>query len=405
MKTTVRTINIILLIVCFNPVFGQTNLIIPNKGIEGISIVIDSSKISDVIEIYGTDYTLTEKTLMTYYQYDKIGLTFQIDPYDKNQIIRSISVQSPFKARTLNGIFLNESTMKDVWNKYNEKGCFTSNSYAWHSQNGISFYIKKEPNDKGYNTSEKIYKIEINNNGNFGFSSRINFEFNDEPVQEKLNSLIEILESDNFNFDRLEEFWNKEKLSEKKSYGLVKRNVFSRQLENNLTQENIAIRIVGSSYDLNIIKINNDLAYLKLIDDKEQKTVIERIEIPQLEKLDLNIYTYGTFCGIAGTPPDKCQEMLGLVREKKYNELKVWLKSINPEVATYGYIGLEFLNQSGIEIAQTELEQMNKLRKSDIQLNTCQGCIFGVSEKISNVLTKDNLKQIYHLFEQGGWLK
>ena len=405
MKTTVRTINIILLIVCFNPVFGQTNLIIPNKGIEGISIVIDSSKISDVIEIYGTDYTLTEKTLMTYYQYDKIGLTFQIDPYDKNQIIRSISVQSPFKARTLNGIFLNESTMKDVWNKYNEKGCFTSNSYAWHSQNGISFYIKKEPNDKGYNTSEKIYKIDINNNGNFGFSSRINFEFNDEPVQEKLNRLIEILESDNFNFDRLEEFWNKEKPSEKKPYGLVKRNVFSRQLENNLIQENITIRIVGSSYDLNIIKINNDLAYLKLIDDKEQKTVIERIENPQLEKLDLNVYTYGTFCSIAGTPPDKCQEMRGFVREKKYNELKVWLKSINPEVATYGYIGLEFLNQSGIEIAQTELEQMNKLRKSDIQLNTCQGCIFGVSEKISNVLTKDNLKQIYHLFEQGGWLK
>ena len=57
MKTTFRTINVIFLIVCFIPVFGQTNLIIPNKGIEGISIVIDSSKISDVIEIYGTDYT------------------------------------------------------------------------------------------------------------------------------------------------------------------------------------------------------------------------------------------------------------------------------------------------------------------------------------------------------------
>ena len=55
MKMTFRTINIILFILCFNPIFGQTNVLIPNKGIEEISIVIDSSTISDVIEIYGTD--------------------------------------------------------------------------------------------------------------------------------------------------------------------------------------------------------------------------------------------------------------------------------------------------------------------------------------------------------------
>ena len=145
---SIRTINIILLVICFNSVFGQTNLIIPNKGIEGISIVIDSSKISDVIEIFGTDYTLTEKTLITNYQYDKLGLTFQIDPYDKNQIVRTISVESPFKAKTENGIILNESTMNDVWNTFNDKGCFTSKSYAWNTQKGISFYIKKDPNEK-----------------------------------------------------------------------------------------------------------------------------------------------------------------------------------------------------------------------------------------------------------------
>ena len=91
MKMTFRTINIILFILCFNPIFGQTNVLIPNKGIEEISIVIDSSTISDVIEIYGTDYTLSEKTLITDYRFDKIGLTFQIDPYDKNKIVRSIS--------------------------------------------------------------------------------------------------------------------------------------------------------------------------------------------------------------------------------------------------------------------------------------------------------------------------
>lgn len=401
----IRTINIILLILCFNPIFGQTNLIIPNKGIEGVSVVIDSSKISDVIEIYGTDYTISEKTLITNYRFDKIGLTFQIDPYDKNRIVRSISVELPFKAKTKNGIVLNESIMKDVWNVYNDKGCFTSKSYAWHSQNGISFYIKKDPNKKGYDSNEKIYKIEINNDRDFGISSRINFEFNAEPIQKKLNSLVAILKSDNFDFERLEKFWTKENTPEKEPYGLEKRVVFKRQIEHNLTQENIEIRIVGSSYDLNIIKFNNDLAYLKLTDNKEQKTLIERIENPQLENTDLDIYTYGTFCGIAGTPPDKCQEMLELVRKKNYNKLANWLKSINPEIATYGYIGLEFLKNNGTEIAQPESERMKKVSESDIQLNTCQGCIFGVTEKIKDVLTNKNLKQIYRSFEQSGWLK
>lgn len=405
MKMTFRTINIILFILCFNPIFGQTNVLIPNKGIEGISIVIDSSKISDVIKIYGTDYTLSEKTLIKNYHYDKIGLTFQIDPYDKNQIIRSISVESPFTAKTENGIVLNESTMKDVWNAYNDKGCFTSKTYAWNTQNGISFYIKKDPNEKGYDTEEKIIKIEINNKGNFGISTRNNFEFNDKPVQEKLNILIAILKSDNFNFQRLDNYWSKEKTTEKEPYGLEKRTSFNRNIENNLTQESSELWLVGSSYNLNIIKAGNELVYLKLTDNNEQKILIERIENSKFEKTDFDVYTYGTFCGIAGTPPDKCQRMLELVNEKNYDKLAKWIKSINPEIATYGYIGLEILKKKGSKIGKVELERITELSESEIQLNTCQGCIFGVTEKIKDVLNDKNINQIYRSFQQSGWIK
>lgn len=406
MKMTFRTINIILFIFCFNPLFGQTNVLIPNKGIEGISIVIDSSTISDVIGIYGTDYTLSEKTLITNYRYEKIGLTFQIDPYDKNKIVRSISVQSPFKAKTENGIVLNESTMKDVWNTYNDKGCFTSKNYAWNTQNGISYYIKKEPNEKGYDTEEKIYKIEINNDGDFGISSRTNFEFNDEPVKEKLNSLIAILKSDKFNFQKLDSFWSKEKINEKEPYGLEKRTSFNRKIESNLSQESSELWLVGSSYNLNIIKSSdNELVYLKLTDNNEQKTLFERIENSNFEKTDFDVYTYGTFCGFAGTPPDKCQRMLDLVNANNYDQLTSWLKSINPEIATYGYIGLEFLKRKGKNIEKTELQKMTELSESEIQLNTCQGCIFGVTEQIKDVLKNKNINQIYRSFQQSGWIK
>jgi hypothetical protein len=406
MKMTFRTINIILFILCFNPVFGQTNVLIPNKGIEGLSIVIDSSTISDVIEIYGDDYTLSEKTLITNYRFDKIGLTFQIDPYDKNKIVRSISVQSPFKAKTENGIVLNESTMKDVWNTYNDKGCFTSNSYAWNTQNGISYYIKKDPNEKGYDIEEKIFKIEINNDGDFGISSRTNFEFNDEPVKEKLNSLITIVKSDNFNFQKLDSFWSAEKITEKEPYGFEKRTSFNRKIENNLIQESSELWLVDSSYNLNIIKSSdNKLVYLKLTDNNEQKTLFERIENSDFEKADFDVYTYGTFCGIAGTPPDKCQKMLDLVNANNYDQLASWLKSINPEIATYGYIGLEFLKKKGNNIEKTEIQRMTELSESEIQLNTCQGCIFGVTEQIKDVLKNKNINQIYRSFQQSGWIK
>lgn len=404
MKMTLRTINIILFIFCFNPLFGQTNVLIPNKGIEGISIVIDSSKISDVFKIYGTDYKISERKLTKDYRYEEIGLIFSINPYDKNQIVRSISIQAPFQAQTKNGIVLNESTMKDVWDTY-DRGCFTSKYYAWNSQDGISFYIRKEPNKEGYDIDEKIYKIEINNDGDFRSPSRVNFEFNEEPIDNKIKELISILNSDNLNFEQLNSFWEKEKTTEKKYYGLEKRTNFKRNLNNGLTQESIELRMVGTFYDLNIIKKNNDLAYLKLIDNKEQKTVIERREIPETENIDFDIFVYGTFCGVGGTPPDKCQEMLSLVGENNYEQLSNWLKSDNPEIATYGYIGIDFLNQKRMDILPTEAEKMEQLRKSEIQLNTCQGCYFGVTEKISDVLTKKNLKQIYRSFEQSGWLE
>jgi hypothetical protein len=367
--------------------------------------VIDSSTISDVIKFYGTDYTLTEKTLITNYRFDKIGLTFQIDPYDENKIVRSISVEWPFKAKTENGIVLNKSTMKDVWNTYNDKGCFTSKTYAWNTQNGISYYIKKDPNNKGYDTGKKIFKIEINNDGDFGISSRTNFEFNKEPVTEKLNSLIAVLKSENFNFQKLENFWDKEKLTEKEPYGLEKRTSFNRNIGNNLIQESSDLWLAGSSYNFNIIKSNNELVYLKLTDNNEQKTLIERRENSELEKINFDIYTYGTFCGIAGTPPDKCQSMLDLVNANNYEQLTSWLKSLNPEIATYGYIGIEFLKKKGIKIENTEFRKMTELSESEIQLNTCQGCIFGVTEQIKDVLKNKNINQIYRSFQKSGWIK
>ncbi|WP_152378365.1 hypothetical protein [Flavobacterium haoranii] len=82
-----------------------------------------------------------------------------------------------------------------------------------------------------------------------------------------------------------------------------------------------------------------------------------------------------------------------------------WLKSINPEIATYGYIGLEFLKRKGKTIEKIELQRMTELSEFEIQLNTCQGCIFGVTEQVKDVLKNKNINQIYRSFQQSGWIK
>ena len=176
-------------------------------------------------------------------------------------------------------------------------------------------------------------------------------------------------------------------------------------IENNLIQESSELWLVGSSYNLNIIKSDNELVYLKLTDNNEQKTVIERTENSELENTNFDVYTFGTFCGFTGTPPDKCQSMLDLVNSYNYDQLASWLKSINPEIATYGYIGLELLKKKGIIIENIESQRMIELSESDIQLNTCYGCIIGVTERIEDVLTTKNINQIYLSFQQSGWIK
>jgi hypothetical protein len=400
-----KLLNITILSAWVSLSFGQINIIIPTRGVEEIPVILDSSNISDVIALYGNNYLKTSTTLAIYYQYTQTGLTFQINPYDKNQIVRAIFVESPFQAKTKNGIVLNESTMKDVWKLYNESGCFTSGDYAWDSQNGISFYIKRNPDKKGFNPKEQIFKIKIHNDEKFGFSSNVNFEFNKEPIDQKMRELISILEVDNVDFKQLDSFWVTQKRTEKEPYGLEKRTIFERNIQNNLVQESIELRIAGSVYDLNVIKSEYSVAYLKLTDIKAKKIMLERAEKPEFQNTNFDVFTYGTFCGFAGTPPDKCVEMLMLVKEENYKELAEWLQSINPEIATYGFIGIYFLNRKGINILPAETIRMEELSKSNIKLNACEGCDFGIPRKINEVLTKENLEQTFQAFAKSGWLK
>jgi hypothetical protein len=218
-----------------------------------------------------------------------------------------------------------------------------------------------------------------------------------------LDKLISILKTDSLNFDELNLFWEKEINSNKKQT-LEKRINFKRKIENDFIQENIELNVAGIYYDLNIITSNGSLVYLKLSEIKEKKTLLERIERVEFAKTDFEVYIYGLFFGITGAPPEKCQEMLSLVRDNNYSELANWLHTINPEKTVYGYVGITFLEQTGRIILPREIVRMDYLRKSDITLYFCEGCGLGFTKKISTALLKKDLKKYYRSFKKSGWL-
>lgn len=401
----IRAIPFLFFIFNFHLLFGQTHTLIPNTGIEGVPIVIDTSRIADVIAFYGADYVMEEYFFMTSYRYEKMGLTFQINPYDKNQIVRSIVVEAPFRAKTISGITLNESTMNDVLTLYNNKNYFIAGNSVYSFQNGVTFFMKIDSGGKGYNFNEKIYKIELNNDDEHGTFSKVNYEYNTQPIEDKLAELLSVLQSDSIDFNALDLFWEKEEKTKKTPYGLTKKTTLKREMENNLLQENMEISLAGTFYSLNIIKRNGKAIYLKFREKNNE--LFKRVEEQELEKLnllhtDFDVFVYGTACGIDGIPPEKCREMLVFVKENDYKQLAEWVKSANPELAAYGYTGLDFLKRKGIKLLPTESKRMKELEKLEMQVSTCSNA-FGTTEKMNKVLNKNNLKRDYRAFRQYGW--
>ncbi len=91
--------------------------------------------------------------------YKNLGITLYCDSKNKTGVLYRISIESPFKGITSNGIELNKSVFKDV-----KKLCGTDNrqygtdSYYYWEYNGIRFY--KEMVTKK-DLEEKVVKIDI----------------------------------------------------------------------------------------------------------------------------------------------------------------------------------------------------------------------------------------------------
>jgi hypothetical protein len=385
--------------------FGQGNIIKPHIGIEGIPVVLDSTNINEIFRFFGTKYKVIENRMCIDYKYEELGLTFQVRPYDKNQLIRSVILESPFNGETIEGIVLSQSTMKDVWDVYEIKRCGTSKTDAFVSGDGIRFYFKKynKKRPKKF-LNEKVYKIRIHNDDQYGIISRVNFEFNKSPVDSVTKELFSILNNPDFSFKQLHMFLTDAEKTQNDYYGLKNETIIIRNIEQKLFQECMKLNIVHNQYKLNIISRNDSLVYLRLSNNNDS-IIIERKPCSEFSKTDFKQYLFGYFCGFVGSPPNKCIEMLRLVNEKDYNTLKQWLNSINPEISAYGYVGFVFLNKKGITILPEEYNRMEEILRNNIKLYTCEGCYFGIIQNSRIILNDENINESYFNFEQLEYIK
>jgi hypothetical protein len=134
--------------------------IVEGVGIENITVG-QSSK-SNVIEMFGESYRLTEHSTHSFQMnYEKLGLSFYYRSEDPEQTIFQISIRPPFVGTTTQGIVLDKSKMIDVIASYGPPTWRTTHvSKTWWSEYpGIKFHVEMEPSLPRFPLNEDVHVI------------------------------------------------------------------------------------------------------------------------------------------------------------------------------------------------------------------------------------------------------
>ena len=319
---------------------SQEMMIYPKLGVEGIDIRIDTTNIQEVVKKFGKNFQKKEWKAVTYYTYKEQGITFAIDPYDANDIVRSIILQAPFQGKTTKGIVLGKTILKEAADLY-DKGYFTSNYETIVKLNGISFFSLSKKKGK-LNTKGIIYKIEINNDGDFGIPSRTNYTFNTEKSNAVFEDLKKVLISKDVSQKKIDSLFDYYKKNKNRPFIPEVSKRLSRQIEDGISQEIYEVSDRGR-YQVQIFSTSEKILSVS-VSKPDGALWFENNLNSNINTRDLtNLSTFGTFCGFAGAPPRDCRAMLTMVKNESQDLLKSWLYSKNLELAAYGYVGLSFL--------------------------------------------------------------
>ncbi len=85
--------------------------------------------------------------------------------------------------------------------------------------------------------------------------------------------------------------------------------------------------------------------------------------------------TYGTYCGIVGTPPESRKAVEKMIKDRNIEGLSTWLDS--PNIVKKTYAAEAFIRLSS-EILMTPelLAKIERLKASNDIIPTCHGCVY-----------------------------
>jgi len=144
--------------------------ILDGKGL--CSLQVGLSTYNDVVREFGKVHKfINHNKYSIELQYKEKGLSFYYRYYDTNKTISSIRTYLPFKGKTLKGIILGKSTLKDVVAKHGStsmKWLSTEDSSTWWFEYpGIEFHVKRNsfqpdnPFNKSDPLNRKIIEIHV----------------------------------------------------------------------------------------------------------------------------------------------------------------------------------------------------------------------------------------------------
>jgi len=139
--------------------------IIVGKGVGGI--VVGKSSRRDVPAVYGDDFELVRLRVSRFVMdYKKLGIAFEYNPKDINEIIQTIVFNQDFNGQTAKGIVMNKSVEQDVIDAYGKLTLRRISANSKHLRGvevfGTKFYYNSTPGViEAYQKNKTIARIRI----------------------------------------------------------------------------------------------------------------------------------------------------------------------------------------------------------------------------------------------------
>ncbi len=99
-----------------------------------------------------------------------------------------------------------------------------------------------------------------------------------------------------------------------------------------------------------------------------------------LEDLSANFtkgYTYGTYCGIASTPPILREDIEVFIKNENVEAIDNWLNSPSIVHNVYAAEALIRLNNQMVAISEAQKDKIRNIKSIETIITSCTGCLRG----------------------------